>query len=173
MKFITVIQVQEGASNFKINNYNKNDNGKYGRDKTNLKASYPPNSCEELTFSKLVNPCEKNFWQVNIEGKEYISDAEFGWHYKDKDCLSYTFDELPQFGGPGTVEPTPSRPSVPSVPSVPSFPSPSQNDGSPTVSPTIKAPSPSSMKSKGKADGKAMKKTEDGEWEYVRRRRRG
>lgn len=166
-----IVLIQKGASNFKINNYQKDENGKYGRNKTDLKLEMVPGSCQTISFPKDVNPCEKNFWQVNVEGREYIGDAENGWHYKDKDCLSYTFDELPQFIDPG----------APSVPSVPSEPTPAVPTASDTMTPALapqvvgpptKSPSPS-RSSKGKADGKAKQKTEDGEWEYVRRRRRG
>ena len=64
-----------------------------------------------MQTKKIVDPCEKNFWQVNLKGKMYNENAENGWVYKDKECESYSFEKLPVLD----VEPTKSPTELPTV----------------------------------------------------------
>ena len=52
-------------------------------------------TCETYETRKMVNPCEKNFWQIRIQGSVYNEDAGNGWVFQDKDCKSFAFDSLP------------------------------------------------------------------------------
>ena len=97
------IQIQVGSSNYKQNIYERKPDGSYKRIKKELPKEIKGNDCAVFETEKEVNPCEKNFWQINLKGMLYNADAENGYVYKDKECESYTFDELPllPLGGKG------------------------------------------------------------------------
>ena len=89
------IQLLTGASNYKINTYDLKDDGTYKREKKTLAEEIKADKCQYLTTTKIVDPCQKNFYQINLQGRLYNEDAENGWVYKDKECNSYAFDALP------------------------------------------------------------------------------
>ena len=151
------------------------------------------NQCKTFTTEKEVDPCQSNFWQVNVEGKEFIPNAENGWHFKDKDCTSYAYATLPlavqtptvapsrRTEKPPTVSPSPIYVEPPSPIGPTKIPSPSKRPSptEPTSTPSKKVPDTTptlapTLAPQTKSKGKAKKTTTDGEWEYnVRRRRRG
>lgn len=89
------IELQQKASNYKINTYERKADGKYVRIKELLPSTLEANTCETFTTRKVVDPCERNFWQINVKGSLYNANAENGWVYKDKKCASFAFDSLP------------------------------------------------------------------------------
>ena len=88
------IQLQVGASNYKINTYNQKADGTYKKEKKSLPGVMPAGSCAAFKTTKMVDPCKPNFWQVNIHGSLFNPNAENGWVFKDKDCHSFTFAKL-------------------------------------------------------------------------------
>ena len=158
------VTLQEDASNYKINIYDRKNDGTYKRRKETLDKVIRANTCQEFTTTRDINPCEKNFWQVNMKGALYNEDAENGWYYKDKECKAYSFDSLPfndPQNPPVTKPPDTAAPSLSHTPTVSPSTSPSLSQ-TPTVSPSnspslSKIPSsrPSlSTKSKGKGKSK-------------------
>ena len=89
------IQLQVGASNYKINTYRVKGDGSYRRVKETLAAEISAGTCQKFTTKKQVDPCKSNFWQVNIQGRLYNGAESNGWIFKDKNCVSFKFSKLP------------------------------------------------------------------------------
>ena len=123
------IQLQVGASNYKINTYILKGDGSYRRVKETLAAEISAGTCQKFTTKKQVDPCKSNFWQVNIQGSLYNGAESNGWIFKDKNCVSFKFSKLP------VIDPTGLKPLLSLSPSK-----------MPTSFPTTKpSPSPSKM----------------------------
>jgi hypothetical protein len=152
--------IQTGASNRKFNTYERNANGKYKRDKENLPRSIlgldseASNCYEPAPITKVIDPTEKNFFQINVEGRDYNNDDSNILYFRDKECKSYTFVNLPLIDpdtpstSPSSFPSTSMKPSVaPSTSQAPSgLPSTSV---SPSVVPSISQAPSKSPKSKG------------------------
>ena len=78
-----------------ISTYNLKSDGNFERQKTSLQETLRARECQEFITRKTVDPCKRNFWQVNVQGKQFIEDDANGWFFKDKDCESFAFSELP------------------------------------------------------------------------------
>ena len=180
--------LQEGASNRKYNIYERNKKGKYIRNKDTLPSSIKglasakgSNCYESKSVTKTIDPTEKNFFQINVEGSVYNSQNKK--HFRDKECKSFKFVELPIIdpsapsASPTTSPTTSVKPSVgpsvsqapSSVPSTSVSPSSSpsnsmkpstipSNSASPSASPSISqapssAPSTSAAPSSSKGKG--------------------
>jgi hypothetical protein len=89
------IQIQEAASNFKININERKPNGSFKRVTRPLEKEIAAGRCIKRVFQKTVNPCEKNFWSIGLQGSLFNANAENGWVFKDKDCTAYEISELP------------------------------------------------------------------------------
>ena len=142
----TDIQIQVDASNYKINTYNQKADGTYKRDKKPLPREIVGGRCAVFSTTKMVDPCKPNFWSIGIQGSLYNVDAENGWVFKDKDCQTYLFSNLPIVdpeSEPLTLEPTSSPTTSPTLSSKPSVrptskPTLSTRPSSrPTTSPTV------------------------------------
>ena len=127
------IQLQVGASNYKINTYTLKGDGSYSRVKETLAAEISAGTCQKFTTKKQVDPCKSNFWQVNIQGSLYNGAESNGWIFKDKNCVSFKFSKLP------VIDPTGLKPLLSLSPSkMPtSFPT-TKSSLSPTRNPTMK-----------------------------------
>ena len=139
--------VQEGASNRKYNLYEKNSKGKYLRQKESLPSSIKglnsptdSNCYEPEPVTKTIDPTEKNFFQINVEGSVY-NELNIQ-HFRDKECKSFEFVQLPIIdpsapSASPTMSPSTSvSPSV--VPSVSQEPSSAPSTSvSPSSSPSI------------------------------------
>jgi hypothetical protein len=145
----TDIQIQVDASNYKINTYNQKADGTYKRDKKPLPREIEDGRCAVFSTTKMVDPCKPNFWSIGIQGSLYNVDAEDGWVFKDKDCQTYLFSNLPivdperKPSGSPTLKPTSSPTTSPTLSSKPSVrptskPTLSTRPSSnPTSSPTV------------------------------------
>ena len=89
---ILVIEVQVGASNFKVSNYRKKSDGRLKRNKYPLQENMAA-GCITYNEVKSVNPCETNFWSIGVEGSYYINDKKEEY-FRDKGCKSYTNNKL-------------------------------------------------------------------------------
>ena len=98
--------IQKGASNRKFNTYERNSKGKYKRDKEELPGSIlgsdseASNCYEPAPVTKVIDPTESNFFQINVEGRLYNNDDGNTMYFRDKGCKSYTYVNLP-FIDPG------------------------------------------------------------------------
>jgi hypothetical protein len=92
--------LQQGPSNRKYNIYERNNKGKYVKKKDTLPSSIKglgsakgSNCYEPKSVTKIVDPTEKNFFQINVEGSVYNSQNIK--HFRDKECKSFKFVQLP------------------------------------------------------------------------------
>ena len=93
--------IQQGMSNRKYNLYTKKPDGKYERDKISLPPMIPgtisskDNCWAPEPVSLTLDPREQNFFQINVQGRLYNNDGDNVAYYRDKDCKTFTYVELP------------------------------------------------------------------------------
>jgi hypothetical protein len=138
--------------------------GKLKREKFPLPEEILANDCKIFTKTKMVDPCEKNFYQVKIQGNFYNAAAENGWVFKDRECESFSYDLLPNPNNPIST-PVTTTPTVSTMPYSTPTTTPSSSimpSASPSVSPSLSnQPSCSSGKAgcKKTKNTKAVRKT--------------
>ena len=99
------ILLQTGMSNFKYNtNLTDPKTGKLIRIKEKLPSSLDGGECKKFSKEKTINPCEKNFHQVKIQGLLYNKNEANAWFYKDRDCADFSYVKLDPPGGVGRGE---------------------------------------------------------------------
>ena len=99
------ILLQTGMSNFKYNtNLTDPKTGKLIWIKEKLPFSLDGGECKSFSTEKTINPCEKNFHQVKIQGLLYNKNEANAWFYKDRDCVDFSYVKLDPPGGVGRGE---------------------------------------------------------------------
>ena len=95
--------LQQKASNYVYNNYET------GKNKTRVDKEFIQNgTCyEPLPVTKVIDPTEKNYHQINVQGRYFNNDNGNVMYFRDVQCHSYTFDSLPLFD-PGAPSSEPS-----------------------------------------------------------------
>jgi hypothetical protein len=92
--FFIDIQIQKKASNFKVSISKPDPKGKPVR-KEPIGDEIAAGRCIKKSFLKKVNPCEKNFWSIGLQGSIFNPNAENGFVFKDKDCRTFERSDLP------------------------------------------------------------------------------
>lgn len=103
------IQIQKKASNFKVSINNPDPKGKPVR-KEPIGDEIADGKCIKKSFLKKVNPCEKNFWSIGLQGSIFNPNAENGFVFKDKDCRTFKRSDLPVIDLPVIDPPDPPSP---------------------------------------------------------------
>ena len=61
----------------------------------------------------IIDPIESNFFQINVQGRLYNNDGGKIDFFRDKDCKSFKFVDLPKIDPGAIIIPTPQEDSTP------------------------------------------------------------
>ena len=100
--------IQQKASNYVYNTYAMIGGTPKKKVKTELDKVIQKRTCyEPPPVTKVIDPTEKNYHQINVQGRYFNNDNGNVMYFRDVQCHSYTFDSLPLFD-PGAPSSEPS-----------------------------------------------------------------